>query len=212
MLVAVVVPPRRALSKWSLRGQGSVKLTPEICINNASSNSRLTAASRWATASDSHSQNCLQTFFFLSLSLWWDNNWTIPACWKTYWNCIAFELGTLCGGFFVLCCFVLFFSPLMRQWQNYFWDTISRTGGWGTITKIIKIETLLHLNLEIFFRLFIFIFYYYFFQSSLCLSNACSAYCWLVHYLSLFISLKLFVCLFVLLFSTCFFICFSLFL
>jgi hypothetical protein len=43
----------------------SVKLTPEICINKASSNSRLTAVGRQATASDSHAQNCLQTFFFL---------------------------------------------------------------------------------------------------------------------------------------------------
>jgi hypothetical protein len=78
---------------------------------------------------------------------------------------------------------VWFFSPLMR-WRNYFWDTISRIGGWGTNTKIIKTETLLHLNLEIFKNIFIF-------QSSLCLSNACLAYCWLIHYLSLFISLKL---------------------
>jgi hypothetical protein len=30
----------------------SVKLTPEICINNASSNSRLTAVGRQATAAD----------------------------------------------------------------------------------------------------------------------------------------------------------------
>jgi hypothetical protein len=43
----------------------SAKLTPEICINKASSNSRVTAAGRQATAADSHSQNCLQTFFFL---------------------------------------------------------------------------------------------------------------------------------------------------
>jgi hypothetical protein len=54
-----------------------------------------------------------------------------------------------------------------------------------------------------YFILFIYYFYFYLFlffsQSSLCLSNACSAYCWLVHYLSLFISFKLlFVCLFVL--------------
>jgi hypothetical protein len=47
--------------------------------------------------------------------------------------------------------------------------------------------------------------------SSLCLSNACSAYCWLVHYLPLFIPLKLFCCLFVLVFFYLF-ICFSLFL
>jgi hypothetical protein len=42
----------------------SAKLTPEICINKASSNSRLTAGGRQATASDSHSQNCFQTLFF----------------------------------------------------------------------------------------------------------------------------------------------------
>jgi hypothetical protein len=42
----------------------TVKLTPEICINNASSNSRLTAVGTQATAADSHSQNCLQTLFF----------------------------------------------------------------------------------------------------------------------------------------------------
>jgi hypothetical protein len=175
-----------------------VKLTPEICINKAYSNSRLTAAGRWATASDSHSQNCLQTLFF-SPFLWWDNNWNTPACWKTYWNCIAFELGKLYG-VFVLFCFawlglVWFFSPLMRQWQKCFRDTISRIGGWGTNTKIIKTKTLLHLNLGI-FEFFLFIF---FSQSSLCLSNACLAYCWLVHCLSLFISLKLlFFCLFLL--------------
>jgi hypothetical protein len=45
-LVAVAVMPRRILSKHNLLGQVSVKLTPEICINNASSNSRLTAAGR----------------------------------------------------------------------------------------------------------------------------------------------------------------------
>jgi hypothetical protein len=44
----------------------SAKLTPEICINKASSNSKLKAAGRQATAADSHSQNCLQTLFFLS--------------------------------------------------------------------------------------------------------------------------------------------------
>jgi hypothetical protein len=87
------------------------------------------------------------------------------------------------GGFF---CFVSFgfFPPLMRKQQNYFWDTISRIGGWGTNTKISKTETVLHLNLEDFFL----------FWSSLYLSHACLAYCWLVHYLSLFISLTLFFC------------------
>jgi hypothetical protein len=50
--------------KQSLRGQERVKLTPEICINNASSNSRLTAVGRQATATDSNSQTCSQTLFF----------------------------------------------------------------------------------------------------------------------------------------------------
>jgi hypothetical protein len=98
-------------------------------INKASSNSWLTVAGRWVTASDRHSQNYLQTLFFLFL--WWEHDSTRTACWRTNWNCIAFELGIFC--------FVLFFvfSHLMRQWQNYVWDTISRIGGWGTNTKSI---------------------------------------------------------------------------
>jgi hypothetical protein len=51
---------KKTLSKQSLQGQVSAKLTPEICINNASSNSRLTAVGRQDTATDSHSQICLQ--------------------------------------------------------------------------------------------------------------------------------------------------------
>jgi hypothetical protein len=60
---------RRTLNKQSLQGQVSVKLTPDICINNASSYSSLTAAGSQATAADSRSQNCLQTLFSLSLPL-----------------------------------------------------------------------------------------------------------------------------------------------
>jgi hypothetical protein len=45
----------------------TAKLTPEICINKTSSNGRMTAAGRQATAADSHSQNCLQNLFFFSL-------------------------------------------------------------------------------------------------------------------------------------------------
>jgi hypothetical protein len=62
---------RRNLGKQSLQGQVSTKLTPEICINNASSNSRLTAAGRQTTVAD----NILRTvsrifsFFFVSLPL-----------------------------------------------------------------------------------------------------------------------------------------------
>jgi hypothetical protein len=45
-LVAVAVVPWRTLSKQILQGQVSVKLTPEIFINKASINSRLTAVGR----------------------------------------------------------------------------------------------------------------------------------------------------------------------
>jgi hypothetical protein len=65
-LVAVVVAPRRTLNKQSLRGQVSVKLTPEICINKASRNSRLTAAGRQAIASDTIHRTVSRLFFFLS--------------------------------------------------------------------------------------------------------------------------------------------------
>jgi hypothetical protein len=86
-------------------------------------------------------------FFSLSPYLWWDKNQTtcmLKSLLKLY--CI-WTWDTLWVFFFVLCCFVLsYFSPLMRQLQNNIWGTISRTGGWGTNTKIIKTESLLHLN------------------------------------------------------------------
>jgi hypothetical protein len=95
-----------------------VKLTPEICINKASSNSRLTAVGRQATASDSHSQNCLQTLFFF-LSSFDETTTELHLHAEKLTETIAFELGTPCSVFcFVLFCW--FFSPLMRQQQNYF--------------------------------------------------------------------------------------------
>jgi hypothetical protein len=131
---------------------------------------------------------------------------------------------------FFLCSFVLLYvSPLMRQLQNKIWGTISRIGGWGTNTKIIKTETSLHLNLEVFifyfvllyFILYIFSFIYllflflsllflFFIFNPLCFSNAFSVYSWLVHCLSLFISLKVFLFLCFVFFYLI--ICFSLFL
>jgi hypothetical protein len=45
-LVAVEVAHRRTLSKQSLQGWVGVKLTPEICMNKACRNSRLTAEGR----------------------------------------------------------------------------------------------------------------------------------------------------------------------
>jgi hypothetical protein len=59
---------RRTLSKQSLWGQVSAKLTPEICINNASSKSRLTAAGRQATDADTIHRTLSRLFIF-SLSL-----------------------------------------------------------------------------------------------------------------------------------------------
>jgi hypothetical protein len=45
----------------------SAKLTPKICINNASSNSRLTAAGRQATAADTILRAVSRRFFFFFL-------------------------------------------------------------------------------------------------------------------------------------------------
>jgi hypothetical protein len=55
---------RRNLSKQSLRGQVSAKLTPEICTNNVASNSRLTAVGRQATAADTILRIVSRLFFF----------------------------------------------------------------------------------------------------------------------------------------------------
>jgi hypothetical protein len=55
---------RRNLSKQSLQGQISAKITPEISINNSSSNSRLTAAGRQATAADTILRTVSKLFFF----------------------------------------------------------------------------------------------------------------------------------------------------
>jgi hypothetical protein len=91
--------------------------------------------------------------------------------------------------------FVFVFSPLMRQWQNYFTGTNTRIGGWRTNTNIVKTN---HIAFELGDV----------FLSSLCLSHACLAYRWLVHYLSLFISLALF---FFFKMCVCLFVCFVFF-
>jgi hypothetical protein len=48
----------------SLRVQVSAKLTPEICINNTSSNSRLTTVSRQATVAETILRTVSRLFFF----------------------------------------------------------------------------------------------------------------------------------------------------
>jgi hypothetical protein len=57
---------RKTLTKQSLQGQVSAKLTPEICINKASSNSRLTAAGRQATVADTIHNTVSRLFFSFS--------------------------------------------------------------------------------------------------------------------------------------------------
>jgi hypothetical protein len=128
-------------------------------------------------------------------------------------------MGNFLGGFFVLFCagfFVLFLSVLVPLWwENDRTTSETQSPGLeaeGWTPKLLR-QILLHLHLKIFKYFFLvsliflfsfFLFFSFYFQSSLCLSNACSAYCWLVHYLSLFIFLKhflLFCCLFFLLVS-----------
>jgi hypothetical protein len=53
------------LSKQRLQGQVSAKLTSKICINNASNNSRLTAAGRQVTAADTILRTVSRLFFSL---------------------------------------------------------------------------------------------------------------------------------------------------
>jgi hypothetical protein len=94
----------------------SAKLTPEICINNASGNSRLTAAGRQATATDSHSQNCLQTLFLPSS----DETTTKLRLHAEKLTESVLHLNVEHFMVFLLFCFVwfglvYFFSPLMRQ-------------------------------------------------------------------------------------------------
>jgi hypothetical protein len=95
-----------------------------------------------------HSQNCLQ----FSPYLWWEKNRTTPACCKTSWNCIAFELGTLCGFLFflVVCGFVHFMLPLW--WDNYRPTSEAPSPELeteGQTTKLLR-QTSLHLKLEVF--------------------------------------------------------------
>jgi hypothetical protein len=117
-LIAVAVAHRRTLRKQSLRGQVSVKLTPEICINKASSNSRLTAAGRRATASYSHSQNCLQTLFFFPLPSFDETTIELQLhVEKLTETVLHLNLGHFVV-FFKFCVVLLglfFFSPLMRH-------------------------------------------------------------------------------------------------
>jgi hypothetical protein len=102
-------PAQENSEQQSLRVQGSAKLTPEICINNATSKSRLTAVGRKATAADTILRTVSRHFFFFfSLPLMREQlNYTCMLknflklyciwTWDTWW------------GFFCACVVFLYF-------------------------------------------------------------------------------------------------------
>jgi hypothetical protein len=102
-------------------------------------------------------------FFFLSLPTFDETTTDLHLqAQKLTETVLQLNLGHFVG-FFVLFCAVLFYFIFPLWWDNYtIWGTISRTGGWGTNTKIIRTETLLHLNLEIFFYIYFFLIIYFF--------------------------------------------------
>jgi hypothetical protein len=101
---------RRTLSKQSLQGQVSVKLTPEICINKASSNSRLTAAGRKATAAYTILRTVSRLFFFSLFLPTFDERKTKSHLHaeKLAETILHLNLGNFVG-FFCCCCSVLFY-------------------------------------------------------------------------------------------------------
>jgi hypothetical protein len=103
-----------------MQGQVSVKLTLEICINNISSNSRLTAAGRQATAADTIHRTVSRHFFFsFSLPIFDEKTTELHLhAEKLTETVLHLNLGHFVG-FFCVCSFVLLYaSPLMRQLQN----------------------------------------------------------------------------------------------
>jgi hypothetical protein len=84
----------------------SAKLSPDICINNASSNSRQTAAGREATATDSGSR-----LFFFSLPIFDEKNTELQLhAEKLTETVLHLNLGHIVGFFcLLLFCVVLFY-------------------------------------------------------------------------------------------------------
>jgi hypothetical protein len=122
-LVTVAVAPRRTLSKQSLWGQVSAKLTPEISINNASSYSRLTAADHEPQPQIAIHRTVSRLFFFLFFSSF-DETTTeleLEAEGLKFHLNLGFLFCFVFGFWFFVCFFCLFvlvfgfFSPLIRQ-------------------------------------------------------------------------------------------------
>jgi hypothetical protein len=82
---------------------------PEICINNASSDSRLTAVGRQVTATDSNSQTCLQILFF-SLPIFDEKTTKLQLHTEKLTETVLYlNLGHFVGFFFVQFCSTLCF-------------------------------------------------------------------------------------------------------
>jgi hypothetical protein len=80
----------------------TAKLIPEICINNFTSNSRLTAAARQATTADSYSQSYFQTLF-VSLPTFYEKTTELHLHdEKLTENVLHLNLGHLVGFFFLV--------------------------------------------------------------------------------------------------------------
>jgi hypothetical protein len=92
----------------------SAKLTPEICINNASSNSRVTAAGRQATAEDIILRTVSRLFFFLCLPTFDKRTTELHLQAEKLTETIAFERGTLGGVYFVCVCVCVVLFYFMR--------------------------------------------------------------------------------------------------
>jgi hypothetical protein len=97
-----------------------VKLTPEICINNTSSNSRLAVAGRQATAADTIHRTVSRLFFFFSLPTFDEKTTELHLhAEKLTETVLHLNLGHFVVFFVCVCSFVLLYaSPLMRQLQN----------------------------------------------------------------------------------------------
>jgi hypothetical protein len=88
----------------------SAKLTSEICINNASSNSRLTAGGRQATVEDTILRTVPRLFFFLCLPTFDERTTELHLhTEKLTETVLHLNLGNLVGFFFVRVCVVLFY-------------------------------------------------------------------------------------------------------
>jgi hypothetical protein len=97
----------------------SAKLTPEICRNNASSNSRLTAAGRQATVQIAIHRPLSRLFLF-SLPTFDEKITELHLhAEKLTETVLHLNSGHLVDFIFCVCSFVLFYvSPLMRKLQT----------------------------------------------------------------------------------------------